>query len=182
VKIEDQHLYHGAALTQIAENDEFTAINPLDLLGKRLSSAFRINDNIGVYLKYNAVKPKPNGEFPFTFSQDSLKELAGMAEHLHLKKVFVVLVCYKAREVCVVTLQRLKEMVATREKAAGKAEDQYVLLVTAPKNSQLRLYLNVPGKKGKLLKNTETKVPRNSFPAVLFEARSDARLQASAIR
>ena len=170
MKIEDQHLYHGAALTQIAENDEFTAINPLDLLGKRLSSAFRINDNIGVYLKYNAVKPKPNGEFPFTFSQDSLKELAGMAEHLHLKKVFVVLVCYKAREGCVVTLQRLKEMVATREKAAGKAEDQYVLLVTAPKNSQLRLYLNVPGKKGKLLKNTETKVPRNSFPAVLFEA------------
>jgi hypothetical protein len=97
-----------------------------------------------------------------------LKDLTGVAEHLHLKKVFVALICYKAREVCLVTLQRLKEMIATREKATGKTEDQYVVLVTAPKNSQLRVYLNVPGTKGKLLKNTETKVPRNSFPGVLF--------------
>ena len=127
MKIEDQHLYHGAALTQIAEDDEFTAINPLDLMGKRLSSAFRINDNIGVHLKYNSVKPKANGEFPFTFSQDNLKELTGMTEQLQLKKVFVVLVCFVAREVCVVTLQRLREMIAIREQAAGKTEDQYVV-------------------------------------------------------
>jgi hypothetical protein len=58
-EIEDQHVYHGAALTQIAEDDEFTAINPLDLLGKRLNSAFRINDNIGIYLKYNSVRRNP---------------------------------------------------------------------------------------------------------------------------
>jgi hypothetical protein len=169
VKLEDQHLYHGAALTQIAEDDEFTAINPLDLMGKRLSSAFRINDNIGVHLKYNSVKPKANGEFPFTFSQDNLKELTGMTEQLQLKKVFVVLVCFVAREVCVVTLQRLREMIAIREQAAGKTEDQYVVLVTAPKNSKLRVYLNAPGTKGKLLRNTETKVARNSFPGVLFQ-------------
>ncbi len=50
----------------IAEDDEFTAINRLDLLGKRSSSAFRINDNIGVYLKYNSVERKPNWEYPFT--------------------------------------------------------------------------------------------------------------------
>jgi hypothetical protein len=112
------------------------------------------------------VKPKPNGEF--TFSQDSLKELTGMAEHLHLKKVFVVLGCYKTREVCIVTLKHLQEMIAIREKAAGKPEDQYVVLVTAPKNSKLRVYLNAPGTKGKLLKNTEAKVARNSFPGVLF--------------
>jgi hypothetical protein len=169
VKIEDQHIYHGAALTQIAEADQFTAINPLDLMQKRLSSAFRINDNIGVYLKYNSVKARPNGEFPFVFSQDNLKELAGMADHLKLKKVFVVLVCYKARQVCVITLQRLKEMIAIREKVANKTEDQHVVLVTAPKNSYLRVYMNVPGKKGQLLKHTETKVPRSSFPAVLFQ-------------
>jgi hypothetical protein len=170
VKIEDQHLYHGAALTQIAEDDEFTAINPLSLMGKRLSSAFRINDNIGVYLKYNAVKPKSNGEFPFTFSQDNLTEIAGMAEQLQLKKVFVVLVCYTPREVCVVTWKRFKEMIAVREKATGKPEDQYVVLVTAPKNSKLRVYLNAPGTKGKLLKHTVTKVARNSFPGMLFQA------------
>jgi hypothetical protein len=169
VKIEDHHLYHGAALMQITEDDEFTAINPLDLPGKRLGSALRINDNIGVYLKYNSVKPTANGEFPFTFSQDNLKELTGMAEQLQLKKVFAVLVCYAAREVCVLTLQRLKEMIAVREKAAQKTEDQYVVLVTARKNSKLRVYLNAPGTTGKLLKKTATKVARNSFPAVLFQ-------------
>ena len=64
--MKDEHLYHGAALMLIAEDDEFTAINRLDLLGKRSSSAFRINDNIGVYLKYNSVERKPNWEYPFT--------------------------------------------------------------------------------------------------------------------
>jgi hypothetical protein len=56
---------------QIAEDEEFTAIHRLDVLGKQSSAAFRINDNIGVYLKYNSVKPKPNGEFPFTFRQNT---------------------------------------------------------------------------------------------------------------
>lgn len=34
MKIHDDHLYHGAALTQIAEDDQFTAINALKLGGK----------------------------------------------------------------------------------------------------------------------------------------------------
>ncbi len=165
--IKDEHLYHCAALMQIAEDDEFTAINRLDLLGKRSISAFRINDNIGVYLKYNSVEPRPNGEYPFTFSQDTLKDLAAM-EEAKLKKVFVALVCVKAEQVCVVTWQKLKEMMAIREKAAKEKENQYVVLVTALEHSKLRVYLNVPGKKGLLLKKTENKVARNEFPSVLF--------------
>ena len=166
MNIKDQHLYHGAALMKIAEDEEFTAINRLDVLGKPSSSAFRINDNIGVYLKYNAAKPKANGEFPFTFSQDNLKELADMKGKL--KKVFVVLVCHDAREVCVISLERLHEMIDIRKVAASEPEGQYVILVTAQKNSKLRAYMNAPGKKGKLLRKTDTKVARNDFPALLF--------------
>ena len=31
MKVEDKHLYHGAAVMQIAEDENFTAINPLQL-------------------------------------------------------------------------------------------------------------------------------------------------------
>ncbi len=151
---------------QIAEDEEFTAISRLDVLGKQSSAAFRINDNIGVYLKYNSVKPKPNGEFPFTFRQEHLKELEDMQGKL--KKVFVALVRHDAREVCVAALPKLKEMIAARKAAAGDAEDQHVVLVTASKNSKLHAYLNVPGKKGKLFKATAIKVARNDFPGMLF--------------
>lgn len=58
MKITDEHLYHGAALTQIAEHPSFTAINGIRIGGKLHRSAFRINDSIGVYFKY-ASKPTP---------------------------------------------------------------------------------------------------------------------------
>lgn len=166
MNIKDQHLYHGDALMQIAEHEDFTAINRLDVLSTQSSSAFRINANIGVYLKYNSVKPKANGEFPFTFSQDNLKELADIEGQL--KKVFLALVCVRAREVCIINLPKLREMIAIREKAAGGPEAQYVLLITARPNNKLRAYMNAPGTRGKLLKSTEIKVSRNDFPVALF--------------
>ena len=57
MKINDDHMYHGAALTQIAEHPQFTAINAFKHANRPSRSAFRINDDIGVYLKY-ASKPK----------------------------------------------------------------------------------------------------------------------------
>jgi hypothetical protein len=59
-------------------------------------------------------------------------------------------------------------MIDIRKAAADAPEDQYVVLVTALKNSKLRAYLNVPGKKGKLPRKTEIKVARNDFPSMLF--------------
>ena len=59
MKINDDHMYHGAALIQIAEDPRFTAINVFQG-GEGVSrSAFRINADIGVFLKY-ATKPKPS--------------------------------------------------------------------------------------------------------------------------
>jgi hypothetical protein len=65
MKINDDHLFHGAALTQIAEHPQFTAINAVRFKGVLSRSAFRINDSLGVYLKY-AQKPKqPAGDYIF---------------------------------------------------------------------------------------------------------------------
>lgn len=96
MNIKDDHLYHGAALTQIAEDDQFTAINPIDVRGKRSRSAFLVNANIAIYLKYDSVGPKGYyEEFKFTFTEDHLEELKELAEK-HLN-VFAALVCLKKR-------------------------------------------------------------------------------------
>jgi hypothetical protein len=51
MKIHDDHLYHGAALTQIAEHHLFTAINALKIGDNTIRVAYRINDLIAVYFK-----------------------------------------------------------------------------------------------------------------------------------
>ena len=56
MKIRLEHQYHGAALNQIAENENFTAINSLETNGENDRSAFIINNDKVVYLKY-ATKP-----------------------------------------------------------------------------------------------------------------------------
>jgi hypothetical protein len=51
--------------------------------------------------------------------------------------------------------------------AKGSDEDQYVVLVTTPKNKGLRVYVNAPGKRKTIL-GKELTVARNSFPGVIF--------------
>lgn len=52
MKINDDHMYHGAALTQIVEHPTFKSVNAIWLNGKKSNSAFRINDTTGIYIKY----------------------------------------------------------------------------------------------------------------------------------
>ena len=50
MKIGNEHLYHGAVLNQIAEHPQFTAINALRVGGETSRSAFKINNDIAVYI------------------------------------------------------------------------------------------------------------------------------------
>ena len=101
MKINDDHMFHGAALTQIAEHHQFTAINGIRI-GKKLSRcAFRVNDSIGVYLKYASEPTQPYDDYIFTFGLDAKKELNtlnGASE-----KVFIALVCVKDRQICCIS-------------------------------------------------------------------------------
>ena len=165
MKIHDDHLYHGAALTQIAEHPQFTAINALTIGGDHIHVAYRINNDIAVYFKY-ASKPKPGVlEYVFTFTQEHMKELAEIAQAV--PKTFVALVCVKDREICSISHADLLALVAKREKALGKQEDAYTVLVTVPEGKKLRVYVNFPGKKNTIL-GKPLLVSRNEFPGGIF--------------
>jgi len=165
MKIHDDHMFHGAALIQIAEHPQFTAINSLKINGTNYSNTYRVNDDISVYLKYGSNPNKSFREYQFTFSQAHLAELGAITKAN--QKTFLALVCVKGREICCLSYQQLLSLVDQRKKAAGKQESQYVVLVTIPKNSSMHVYINAPGqKKTKLGKDIV--VSRNAFPRVLF--------------
>jgi len=101
MRINNDHMYHGAALTQIADRPEFKAINPFKGLHAR--GAFRINDDIGIYIKHAAEPAKTiHSEYLFGFSANNLAEIDAIKKQC--SKVFIVLVCIQAKEICVLTL------------------------------------------------------------------------------
>ena len=166
MKIDDDHLYHGAALIQIAEHPQFTAINSLKVKDQVVRAAYKINNEIAVYLKYAA---KPHGrykEYVFTFRKNHLETIAKLSNAN--PKMFVALVCVKEREICCLSSRELNEMIEYRKAASGGGEDQYNILVTMRPRQKMRVYMNLPGRRKIILKETELKVKRSAFPAVLF--------------
>ena len=164
MRINDDHMYHGAALTQIAEHPTFKAINAFWQNQKRSSCAFRINDTTGIYIKYAGTPRGLVKEYIFTFTKLHLEELANLREHC--TKVFVVLVCIEAKEICVISYGQLQQLINLRQRVRGQEEDQYQILVTAPSNKQFRVYVNRPARKGIML--GQQLVRRNAFPELLF--------------
>ena len=164
MKIDDDHLYHGSALLQITEHPTFTAINSIEVLGQRSRSAYRINDNIGIFLKY-ASKPSKIREYPFTFTSKHLKELAVIDDKM--ASTFIALVCVKDREIACLEYEQLLDLVARRKVSKGTSENQYVVLVTAPAGRQLRAYINAPARKNAIL-GKPIFIRRLAFPEALF--------------
>ena len=130
MKINDDHMYHGAALTQIAEHPQFTAINAFKHNGAISRSSFIINTDIGVYLKYATKATKPFDEFPFTFLTPNLGELNELESHF--EKVYLGLVCVSAKQVCAISYEQFKGLLAARREAKGGDESTYTVLVTVP--------------------------------------------------
>ncbi|NOT46536.1 MAG: hypothetical protein HOP17_02135 [Acidobacteria bacterium] len=166
MKIHDDHLYHGAALTQIAEHKQFTAINAFKLKVGASRSAFVINDEIGVYLKY-ATKPMPAyKEYPFTFRSEHLEELASISKKC--KSVFAALVCVKDRQICCLSYEELLQLVEKRKRSRGSNEDQYTVLATLPENKSFRVYVSPAGAKKSIL-GSPIIISRRAFPDRIFE-------------
>lgn len=163
--IDDDHLYHGAALIQIAESPQFTAINSLKIAKRVLGMAYLINDDVAVYLKYASEPTEAHEEYVFTFAEGHLSDL-GKVAHKH-EKSFIALVCVQEREICCISYAQLIELQAAREKSAGQKENSLTVLVTAPKKKQLRVGVNAALKKNQYAK--VIKVARNTFPNVIFE-------------
>jgi Rad3-related DNA helicase len=164
MKINDDHMYHGAALTQIAEHPVFKAINAFWSNGRKSSCAFRINDSTGIYIKYAGAPRGAVGEYVFTFTQPHLEELRKLREHC--SSVFAVLVCIGAKAICVLSYGQVMKFVKLRQDSKGEPEEQYQIMVTAPPNKQFRAYVNKPNRKGLMM--GATLVARNAFPEILF--------------
>lgn len=166
MKINDDHMYHGAALTQIAEHPAFTAINVFRTRQGASRSAFVVNSNIGVYLKYASKPKKPFSEYVFQFHTEHLVELRKIAKNRHY--VYLGLICVKGRHICCLPLETLNELIGFRRKEKRPEEDQYTILVTMPKGGYFRVYINAPGKKKRWLEK-QFKIPRSDFPNKLFD-------------
>ena len=165
MKITDEHQYHGAALNQIAEDPHFTAINPFKHNRTPSRSAFQINDDIGVYLKICSA-PNRNHEYVFNFSGENRAELERL-ENRFQQKVFLALVCVRAKEICCLPYSDFKGLLARREKEAGH-ESQFLLLMTVKEGEAFHVYVNQPGTRGQIIGRPKN-VARNKFPKRLFE-------------
>ena len=129
MKIHDDHMYHGAALAQVAEHPQFTAINAFGYTGRPSRSGFLVNHDVGIYLKYATKKTPRFGEFIFTFGLEHIAEIEALAKKAD--KVFIVFVCVQSKEICCITRTELvTTLIAQRELARGAVEDIHTVLVT----------------------------------------------------
>ncbi len=164
--IDDDHLFRGAALTQIAEHPNFTAINVFKKKKRIYNNAYKINEDIGIYIKYSKKPTKNFKEYVFTFlfkHLENLKKLDSM-----ITKLFVVFVCVKDREICVISYSEILKLIEERKRRVEHGEETYTILVTISKNSRFRVYMNYPGRK-KMYLSKPIIISRNQFPKILFE-------------
>ena len=165
MRIHDDHMYHGAALTQIAEHEQFTSINAVRIVDELSRSAFRINGTIGVYLKY-ATTPKAGSDYVFTFTKPNKAELDWLSERCD--NVFVAMVCVKDRQICCISHEELADWLERRADALGHDEETTTLLVGLPKGKAFRVNMNMPRRRKVYLDKPQL-VPRKRFPGLLFE-------------
>ena len=165
MKIRTEHQNLGAALMQIAEDDNFTAINPLRLRGAKINNAFLINADTCLFLKYGQEPKGAHQEYKFTFSSDVLDSIELSTEFY--QKIFIGLVCVEDQEICLIDMEQMTEMLQARIKTAGQEEEVYQVLVTVPEGKSLRAYTNASGRKG-VVAGREKVISRNRFPSGLF--------------
>jgi hypothetical protein len=165
--IDDDHQHYGSALIQIAEDPHFTAINAFRYQGRVSRCGYRVNRDIGVYIRYRTeTQGQKYPVYTFAFRQDNLAELRSMSNRL--AQVFLALVCVGEREICCLPYTTFERFVQARRAVKGESESEYLIKVYAPPRKQLRVWINPPNTKGRYLR--EALVPRSDFPSALFAA------------
>src|SRR3990172_9424647 len=135
--IQDQDLYHGAAIVPIVEHPRFKAINKPR---GSVRGEYLLNADTPLLVKY-ATGPNTSGKWTFDFTAEHLRT-ARRLDDRHPGRFFVVFVCVK-RAVCALTWSELS------------------VLVTLGSQKQQTVYVEVP--KGKPIKvSGDLKVRRPS--------------------
>ena len=174
--IDDHDLYYGTALKQIADHKLFKSINAEWQANKKSRCAYRINMDIGVYIRA-ATKPV-NGEYVFNFKKENTDEMTAL-EGLCKKGVLVVLgsattprPSARGRGVhstgrCVLRPSQISALIKTRG-AGIPADAQHNILITVPHSKSMRARITIPGREGGRMELTR-KIPRNAFPNLIFK-------------
>ncbi len=83
--IDDNDLYYGAAFKQIADHKLFKSINAEWQADGKSRCAYRINTDIGVYIRA-ATKPM-QGEYVFNFKKENMEQVGtGQSTRENLQK------------------------------------------------------------------------------------------------
>lgn len=86
--ISQRSFYHGAVLAEITEDEHFTSINKIPNIAS--SSAYQLNHNTGIYIKYTATNA--GGNWKFTFSPEHQNVIRKMFD-IYGEKTFLIFVC-----------------------------------------------------------------------------------------
>jgi hypothetical protein len=170
--IDDDHLYYGSALIQIAEDPHFTAINAVRYKGRTSRCGFRINKSIGVHIHYRS---KPQGKrvpiYTFAFSRENLVELRRMSKRM---QVFLALVCVKNRAICCLPYADFLRLIHQRRAEKGYREDTYTIEVWVGKGHRFRVGISTPGTRRQWADHVI--IPRTDFPRALFRTQVSTEL------
>lgn len=143
MKIQRKDLFHGAALTQIAEHDSFKALNKADAK----YGHYLVNTDKRLMTKLSKGEDAP---WQFTFNEDDLLTL--QADIASGFTTFLVLVCGE-KTICLLNQEEMVKLIDL------EAERQQWIRVDIPKAS-----MAVKGSAGSLAR----KIPHNSFPDRIF--------------
>lgn len=144
MKVQEQDVYHGIALSQIVRHESFKALN----CGSTKQGHYLINSDRHLLIKY---RTNDGDSWQFTFKPEEILALKKMIKKSNL--IFLCLVCGQST-VCALTFDEIKAVLSPN------SDDQQSITIDAPAGASLR----VRGSVGEL-SNT---VPHNSFPKKLF--------------
>ncbi|MFQ2433461.1 hypothetical protein ACK31N_13295 [Aeromonas caviae] len=162
IRLEQQNI--GAAVMQIAEHEQFTAINSLKVHGKSISNAFLVNHDTAVLCKYSS-EPNSIGEYVFTFNEEHMENICNISGQYG--KVYFSLVCVEDGEICCLSIEQFHQLIEYRKNSAKSDESSYAILITMQSGASFRAYVNAAGRRGHFAGKKLT-IARKNFPNALF--------------
>ena len=144
--ISKRSFYHGAALAEVTDNRSFSSINRIPSINSY--SAYQINHNIGIYIKYTS----DSDMFKFSFSSDNKEEIRKMNE-IYQKNTYIALVCSEDG-ICLLNYEMLISCIDLQ------SDENDWININRPNGCSYR----VRGSKGEC----DRSIPLNAFPNQIF--------------
>jgi hypothetical protein len=106
--------------------------------------------------------------YTFNFKPENLEEIRLLSKKCH-EGTYIVMVCLKDRETCVITSRYLERLISRRGEGDKGEETQYNLQVHIEDGQRFRVYMNRRNSK-KLIVDKVKIVPRKAFPKIIFKS------------